>query len=131
MVGIGEDLKPGVEAGDSTAILRRRGTLAADIAWVARSVLGSTGPGQGKQVLPAVAEIVDVGEFCFAWPQQLVQAQLGGAAGPDARAGDLELPEMAVLPVHGGLDDGMQLLERHRGRHLDLAPDRRIRVEKI
>src|SRR5271166_2241993 len=38
---------------------------------------------------------------------------------------------MRILPFHGGLNDGMELLERHRDRYLDFAPDRRITVEQI
>jgi hypothetical protein len=38
---------------------------------------------------------------------------------------------MRVLPFHGGLNDGMELFERHRDRYLDLTPDRRIAVEQI
>jgi len=38
---------------------------------------------------------------------------------------------MRVLRFHRGLNDGMELFERHRDRYLDLAPDRRIAVEQI
>jgi len=48
------------------------------------------------------------------------------AGAPSCAAPDHHLVE----PVRGGLDDVMQSLERDRGRGLDLAPDRRIGVEK-
>jgi len=39
---------------------------------------------------------------------------------------DRELPEVAIAPSHGGLDDVMQHRERDRGRRLDLTPDQWI-----
>ncbi len=38
---------------------------------------------------------------------------------------------MIVEPPHGRLDDGVQRLERDRGRDLDLAPDQPVAAPKL
>src|SRR5438309_1827663 len=60
-----------------------------------------------------------------------MEAQPGSSTAANALAADGKLPQMRVLPSHGGLNDGMEFFERHRDRYLDFAPDRWIAVEQI
>jgi hypothetical protein len=60
-----------------------------------------------------------------------MEAQLGSSTAANALAADGKLPQMRVLPSHGGLNDGMEFFERHRDRYLDFAPNRWIAVEQI
>jgi hypothetical protein len=64
-------------------------------------------------------------------PRRVLQGQPCGAAAADRLAADGELPQMRVFPFHRGLDDRVELSEGERGRHLDLAPDRRIAVDEV
>src|SRR5215469_7159754 len=82
-------------------------------------------------MFPAIAHVIGVAELCDAWPEQRLNGQAGGAAAADRLAADGELPQMRVLPFHGGLNDRMELFECHRDRHLALTPDRRIAVDQV
>src|SRR5262249_37706704 len=88
-------------------------------------------------MIPAVAEVVEIVDRRLAWTEHVAAPNL---AGIDARLGspvlvhrqavaalgDGELPEVIVEPADRGLDDVVQRSQRHRGRHLDLAPDDRV-----
>ena len=131
VVRIGEGFELRIEAGDAAAIFRRRRVFAGDVARISQGRVGGTRLGQGEVVFPAITHVIGVVEPCGAWLEQVLKGQPGGAAAADALATESEFPQMRVLPVHGGLNDPMELLERHRDRHLDLAPDRRIAVDQV
>src|SRR5213079_68731 len=42
-----------------------------------------------------------------------------------------ELPQVIILPAHGGMDDPVQGLQIGRGRHRDAAPDQRLDIDQF
>lgn len=63
-----------LEPRNATAILGRGVASAGDVAWIADVRLARAGVHQDQPVLPAVTEVVDVGDGGFAGRQQLAEA---------------------------------------------------------
>jgi hypothetical protein len=93
------DFELGIEAGDAAAVLRRCGVLARDIARIGQVWIGGARFGQSELVLPAIAEVVDVGQLRRAGPKQGMEGQLGSSAAANALVVDGKPPQMRVLPI--------------------------------
>jgi len=76
-------------------------------------------------VLPAIAHVVEVGEALDVGFGEIGEADAASVCPVTA---NLVMEEVLVLPPHGGLNDGMEHLQRRRRRNLDPAPDGRLAV---
>ena len=131
-----------VEARDATAIPGWPVSFAADIARIGDARLTSADASHREAMLPAIAEVVHVIDDSLSRLEHVAQAHL--VCRDERRSSpvvthrqtvsllaDRELPEVAIEPSHDSLDDVMQHLERDRGWHLDLTPDRGIGVPQL
>ena len=141
--GVGDGVEEVHVAKGAAHILGRAGTLAVEEARIA--CLGLR-PGDGldpDRVVPVVAEVVDVGELPRPGTQEVGQrGRLGRVHRPlriaPARVGDApgrvaaaELPQVVVLPAHGGLDHEVQPVEPDVDRDLDAAEDPRLDLVEL
>ena len=142
IAGVGDDFEEaGIEV-DAANILGGPGTRAIDTGRPARRRVEGEEPFKRDDVLPVVAEVIDVEEAeAFAAVEvaqpdlalvetagvvlELGLAEFGIAVG---QAADAELVEVAVPPAESGLDDMMQLAEAEAARHDQAPPDRRLDV---
>ena len=138
VAGIGDDVEEVGIAVEAADILGRTGTPAVDAARIARRRVEGEEPLERDDVLPVVAEVVDVDEAEVFAAVEIAQPHLAfieaagivlqlGLAGfgiAVGHAADAELVQVAVPPAEGGLDDAMQLTEVEAARHNQATPDR-------
>jgi len=138
IVGVGDDVEEAGIAADAADILGWTSTPAPDAARTARRRVEGEEPLELDDVLPVVAEVIDVKKAeAFAAVEiaqahvafveaagvvlELGLAEFGIAVG---QAADAELVQVAVPPAEGGLDDAMQLAEMEAARHDQATPNR-------
>ena len=118
MLRIGEGLELIVEAGNATAILRRRDMFAADIAWIRYARFAGSNLINDEAMLPPVAEVVQVLDDRLVGSEHLAKTHLARicwrvwvpivATGQAvASLTDGELPEVIIEPTPGDLNDVM------------------------
>jgi len=89
-------------------------------------------------VPPVVAHIVGISELAYLAIDQRAKLYVLGRGNVVVRPfrvrhavaafARLKVPEMIILPPHGGLDHVVEHLEASSDRHLDYAPDRGLDV---
>lgn len=76
--------------------------------------MGSARFGQDELVFPAIAHVIGVAELCDAWPEQLLNGRRAARLLPMRSRPEVNSPQMRILPLHGGLNDCMELDGRWR-----------------
>ena len=145
MLGIAQSLQHGLVSPDTARIVRRASTFSLDAHRVFGNALGRQNPLQQDDVLPAVAEVVDVLHRRSLLGQRLLQSRFQlvdnilGRPEPEsdvevllhlhhhvAGFAGLEFVQVAVLPAHRRLDDPVKALHGEVIRHQHAPPNRRL-----